>query len=135
MTYPLKQVEHAGLLSPPVPLRLNSQGQVGSETLLAINQTLAAIVKHINSGLSIGDGSQGSQTGNTRNQWLAFVSPGTANVEFEMPHGLGRTPFGFTVWFQDKAGSIYVSNFGSWNRDRILLKCSVATLSGVIELG
>lgn len=133
--YPLKQVEHEGLLSPLPPLRLNPQGQVGTETLLALNQALSSIIKHINSGLSIGTGSQGSQTGNTRNQWLSFVTPSTPDLEFEMPHGIGRTPIGYTVWFQDKAGSIYVSNYGSWNRERILLKCSVATLSGIIELG
>lgn len=132
--YKLRQVEHDGLLAPPASIRLGHDGKIGPGAIVAINQTLAAIVNHINSGLSVGNSTAGTQTGNFRNQWLVFTSPSTANLEFELPHGLDRVPIGFTVWFLNKNAVVYASNFGSWNKDRILLKCSAVTTEVVLEL-
>jgi hypothetical protein len=133
-SYPLKAVEHAGLLAPPASIRLGHDGKIGPGAIVAINQTLAAIVNHINKGLSIGTSQAGTQTGNFQNQWLVFTSPSGANTEFELPHGLGRVPIGFTVWFVNKGAVVYASNFGSWNKERILLKCNTATTEVVLEL-
>jgi len=132
--YSIKDVEHDGIIAPPAPIRLTEDGNVSPATVLAINQTLAAIVKHINGGLSVGTGQARSRVGNFQNQWLVFTSPSAADTEFELPHGLGRTPIGFTTWFVNKAGVLYIDNYGSWNRDRILLKCSTGTTACVIEL-
>jgi len=133
-TYPLKQVEHEGLIAPPPQVRLGDDGKVSVASIVSLNQTLASIIRHINSGLSVGAAGAGTQVGNFRNQWLVFLSPGTANVEFELPHGLGRAPIGFTTWFVDAAAVIYASRYGSWNKERILLKVNVASVNCVIEL-
>lgn len=132
--YDIKDVEHDGILAPPAPIRLGEDGQINIETIVSINQTLSSIVRHINGGLSVGTAQARSRAGNFRNQWIVFTSPSTPDEEFELPHGLGRTPIGFTTWFIDDGGVVYVSNYGSWNRERILLKCSVASANCVIEL-
>lgn len=132
-TKPLIRGE-AGIISPPPPLKPNEDGTVSVQSIVSLNQTIAALVKAINSGLSMGTGVNGGQAGNINNQWLTFVTPGVADTEFEMPHGLNRTPLGFAVYFIDKAASLYVSNYGSWTKNRILLKCDTATVSCVIQL-
>jgi hypothetical protein len=131
---PIREVEHLGLLGQPAPLILGKDQQVTPEAIVSINRTLAALVTHINRGLSVGTGQVGSRVGNFRNQWLVFLSPSTADLEFELPHGLGRTPIGFTTWFVDKAGVIYASRFGSWNKERVFLKVSTTSTNCAIEL-
>ena len=133
-TYPMREVEHEGLIAPPPSVRLGADGKVSVESVVSLNQTLAAIVRHINTGLSIGTGAAGTKTGNFRNQWLVFLSPSSANTTIELPHGLGRTPLGFTTWFVDANAVIYAFNYGSWNRERILLRVSAAAVNCVIEL-
>lgn len=132
--YKIKQVEHDGIIAPPSPIIRSIDGKINVESIVSINQTLAAVVKKINHGLSVGTAQAGSGVGNFRNQWLVFVSPSVADEEFELPHGLKRTPIGFTTWFIDAAGIIYVSRYGSWNKERIFLKCSAGSASCVIEL-
>jgi hypothetical protein len=123
-----------GIVSPPPPIKLNEDGTVSVQSLVSLNQTVAALIKAINSGLSMGSGVNGGQAGNIRNQWLTFVTPSVADTEFEMPHGLDRVPLGFATYFVDKAATIYVSNYGSWTKTRLLLKCDTASTSCVIQL-
>ena len=132
--YRLREVEHEGLISVPAPVRLGADGKVTVGAIVALNQTLAAIVRHINGGLSVGTSQAGTKAGNFRNQWLVFTSPSGANTEFELPHGLLRVPIGFTTWFVNANAVIYASNYGSWNKERILLMCSGASVDCVIEL-
>jgi len=132
--YKPKEVEHEGLLAPPVPIRLGKDGGITPGMIVSLNQTLTAIVSHINGGLSMGTAQAGTRTGNMRNQWLVFVSPGTADLEFELPHGLGRVPFGYTTWFVDKAAIVYASRYGSWNRERIFLKVNATSVNCILEV-
>jgi len=124
-----------GIIAPPPPIKLNEDGTVNVQSIVSVNRTLAGLVKHLNSGLSMGAGVNGQQTGSIKNQWLTFVTPSTPDEEFEMPHGLDRVPVGFCTWFLDKGAVVYVSNYGSWTKTRILLKCNTASTSCVIELG
>jgi hypothetical protein len=123
-----------GIFSPPAPLKLNADGTVNVQSIVSLNLTIQSLITHLNKGLSLGDGTTGSQTGNIFGEWLAFVTPSSANVEFELPHNLGQTPFGVSTWFQDVAGSLLVSRYGSWNKRRILLKHSGTSVSCVVFL-
>lgn len=134
MTYPIKKVEHSGLISPPAKIRLGKDGQITVESIVSLNQAIENLTKHINGGLSVGTAEEGTIVGNFNNQWLVFVSPSVADTEFELPHGLGRTPIGFTTWFVDKAAVVYVSRYGSWNKSRIFLKVNQGSVNCVIEL-
>lgn len=123
-----------GVISPPPPLQLDDDGKVSTQSIVGLNQTIAAVIKALNSGLSMGAGVNGGQAGNMRNQWHTFVTPSTPDEEFEMPHGLDRVPIGFSPYFMDKAAILYVSNYGSWTKTRFLIKCDTATVSCVIQL-
>lgn len=121
-----------GMLATPPPLRLTKEGTLPVTAIVSINQTLAGIVKHINNGLSFGSGVNGEQPGGLDAQTLSFTAPSGANTEFEVPHGLRRTPWGFFPAFINLGGVIYASNYGSWNKERVLLKCSAASADCII---
>lgn len=130
---PLKRTED-GVFAPPPPIRLNTDGTINVESLVALNLILGGLITHINKGLSLGDGTNGSQMGNLFGQWLSFVTPSSANVEFEMPHGLGVAPFGWIPVFTDGDGVLKASNYGSWNSSRVLFKHGGTSVSMIIGL-
>lgn len=123
-----------GIIAPPPPIKFNDDGTINVQSVVTLNQVISDLIKHINSGLSTGNGTDGGQTGNTQNQWLSFVTPSVADTEFELPHGLQRTPVGFATYFVDAAAIVYISNYGSWTNKRILLKCDSVSTSCVILL-
>lgn len=50
---------------------------------------------------------------------------GTADVEFEVQHGLGRVPRHY-LWNADVAGSVYDSRRTEWTELLMYLKCSAS---------
>jgi hypothetical protein len=66
--------------------------------------------------------------------WKATgTTPGAANTEFAVNHGLGRIPLGFQVWSVNKAAHLYQSTT-AWTTTQIFLKCDVATVNFVIAI-
>jgi hypothetical protein len=61
-------------------------------------------------------------------QKLEAVSDATPDTEFSFAHGLDRTPRGFLIINQDKAGSFYAGTT-AWDDTDIYLKCSAATVA------
>jgi hypothetical protein len=123
----IKQTDWA--FSEPGPIRLAEDGKIGVEAITQLNSLIAAIAKRLNQGLSLGSGDQATQTGNIFGQWIEVTStPSVADTEFQLPHGLGRTPVGYFVAKRDKAGTLYVSSAGSWNRDVVYFKDSGAAV-------
>lgn len=61
-------------------------------------------------------------------QYQDVTTPGTANTEFTVNHGLGRVPVGYLVVGRDKAAIIYNSTT-AWTETAIYLKCNVATVA------
>jgi hypothetical protein len=58
-----------------------------------------------------------------------LISPGVADTEFPVLHGLGRVPAGFDVTYQDKAGTIYVNGKANLGETIMYLACSTATMT------
>lgn len=55
--------------------------------------------------------------------WKASgTTPGVANTEFSVSHGLGRVPFGFIVVNQNLAAHFFKST-SAWTSTNIFLKC------------
>ncbi len=62
------------------------------------------------------------------------VTTPKANVEFEIHHGLGRTPTGYDVRRRDKACTVYDSGVGSWNKTTMRLKCDAADATVTLRI-
>lgn len=83
------------------------------------------IVRKINGGISMGDGLNSSLAGNLDAQIIDWTFA-DANVEYEIPHSLGRIVVGYEPVRKDRACDIYDSNAGQWSPTALFLKCSVA---------
>lgn len=84
----------------------------------------------LNAGIDFGLSTQTNlrtYTGNMGGQWRNVVTPG-ANVEFAIPHDLGRVP-SFYLYNLEKNGVVYqLPDTGTaWTTTNIYVKCSVAT--------
>jgi hypothetical protein len=123
-----------GVISEPGPIRLNKDGTVGVEALNHLNALMAAIIQKMNRGLSRGNGQNATLTGNLFGQYLEFVTPSVADVEFQVPHGLDYTPVGYNLLNIDSKGYLYSSSIGSWGPEKIYLKSSVGGALCLIEL-
>ena len=123
-----------GVFAPPPPIRFNEDGTINVESVVTLNQVISDLIRHMNSGLSMGDGTDGGQTGNIQNQWLSFVAPSAADTDIELPHGLNRIPTGFSTYFVDAAAVVYVRDYGSWTKKRIIVRCDTGGTSCVIQL-
>jgi hypothetical protein len=83
----------------------------------------------VNGGIDFGVSTQTSPSqysGNMNGQWANVTTPG-ANVEFAVPHNLGRIP-SFYFFISDVACDLYqLPNTGTaWTAINIYLKCNVA---------
>lgn len=75
--------------------------------------------------VGLGDGSDGSRAGSLDAFTQVVADTGSADTEFTVAHGLGRTPVGFIVVRIDRAGIVYDSG-SAWDGTNIKLKCSAA---------
>lgn len=120
------------VLTEPGPIRVGSDGKVPPEALAVLNLVVLGLIKKINGNLSLGQMVHGQLTGNFLGQCIQITAtPSVADTEFEIPHGLTTVPV-FFWYFLDRAGDLYASNFNSWNKDRLLLRCSVASAAATI---
>lgn len=103
-------------------------GKITEETALVLSTRLRDLVRKVNSEISLGNGVDGYRTGNIDGQFVdVATTPGTADTEFVIVHGLQRVPIGYNVVRKDKACDVYDSSIGSWTSSLMYLKCSVAT--------
>ena len=118
-----------GQIRQPPPLRVRD-GKIVQQTVDDVNQWLREIADRTNL-LSFGDGKSGAQAGNIDGQIIAnILSPaGGGATEFRVSHGLGRSPVGFLVTWQNKAGTIYSDGRASWNSSELRLRCDVTRVT------
>ena len=115
-------------ITTPGPLKVGEDGKIGVAGVEAVNLFLSSVVSKMNGNLTLGNGAHGTWAGNFYWQWIEFTSPSVADTEFTVPHGLDKVPQGFISVFQDKAGSLYVSSYGSWGKDLAYMKDSGASV-------
>jgi hypothetical protein len=75
--------------------------------------------------VGLSDGTDGSRAGSLDAFTQVVADTGTADTEFTVAHGLGRTPVGFIAIRIDRAGIVYDSGT-AWDGTNIKLKCSAA---------
>lgn len=112
-------------------LATTKDGQFTPNAIVQLLGFLRTLTQRLNGLVSFGGGVNSTWTGNVDGQRVEFTTPGVADTEFELWHGLGRVPVGRIVMLQDKAGSLYDSNTGGWGTERIYLKCDAASVTFV----
>lgn len=109
---------------PPITLE---DGKLSGTTATYLSSTLRGIIDKFNGGISLGNGLSGYRAGNLDAQYIDVFTPGVADTEFAVPHGLGRKPIGYDVVRRDKAAIVYDSSGGSWGDNVLYLKCNTAS--------
>ena len=103
----------------PPPLTKRQQ-----EVNTALDDLVMQLRGMLNSGLVFSD--------NFANSMVTYTSDGSVDTEKVLAHGLGKTPVGYIVYEQDKAGSLYTSDTGAggnaWDATNMYLMCNVATV-------
>lgn len=118
----------SGGLAPPGRVSLDQDGKITPESVITVNAFLDSVAQRVSGKLTLGDGTNYSRAGNINGQWIEFTTPATPDTEFQVDHSLGATPTGYLVVLQNKAGTLYTSQFASWDKNRIFLKCSAASV-------
>lgn len=115
-----------GVVSDLPPFPTPSDGKLSGTQVDYIISRIRALIAAINGRLTFGDGVHSSQSGNIDGQVkeVLFV---TANADYEVPHGLGRLPCGIIVLLVNVDGAVVRgSSTGSWNAERIFVRCNQA---------
>lgn len=109
---------------PPITL---SEGKLSDQQAAYITSAIRSLISAYNGGVSFGDGSQSSLSGNIDGQ-TKEVYFRYANTDVEVPVDVGgRVPIGVIVLDVNQDGAVVRGNQrGDWNAGRIFLRCSVA---------
>lgn len=114
---------------PPITL---SEGKLTDQQAAYITDAVRSLIRAYNGGVSFGDGSNSSHSGNIDGQ-TKEVYFATANTDVEVPHGLGRPPIGIIVLDVNVDGAVVRGNQrGDWNDNRLFLRCSQATTTALL---
>ena len=114
---------------PPITL---TDGKLTDQTAAYVTDNIRGIIRAINGGISFGDGSNSSLSGNIDGQ-TKEVYFALANTDEEIPHGLGRPPIGVIVLDVNMDGAVVRGNLrGDWNASRLFLRCSVAGTTALL---
>lgn len=104
-------------------------GRLTLDAVRYLHSLLVAVTSVINGKLTIGDGTSGAKAGNFDGQFITVLSPAAADTEFAIDHALGRIPVSVRVALADKHATVCTSSLGSWNGNRIYLKCSGSSVT------
>ena len=114
---------------PPITL---TDGKLTDQQVVTLSDALRSLIRAFNGGISFGDGSNSSLSGNIdgHTKEVFFVA---ANTDVEVPHGLGRTPIGVITLDVNVDGAVVRGNLrGDWNASRLFLRCSQAGTTALL---
>lgn len=115
----------SGALGDFPDLRL-TEGKMTEQTALSVSGKIREIIARLNGRISLGTGLSAHRAGNVNAQYIDVLTPGVADTEFIVPHGLQRKPIGYIVVRKDRAVDIYDSSAGSWTDSLLYLMADVA---------
>jgi hypothetical protein len=114
---------------PPITL---SEGKLTDQQAAYITDAVRNLIRAYNGGISFGDGSNSSHSGNIDGHTKEVYFT-VANTDVEVPHGLGRVPIGILVLDVNMDGAVVRGNQrGDWNANRLFLRCSVAGTTALL---
>lgn len=117
----------AGMIPIPPKIQFGLEGKLEQKAIASMNAFNSMIVRKLNGRLSLGDGSQSSLTGNTFGQYVEFVTPGVANTQFQIDHGLRKDVITRWIARQNKAAHLYDVNLSGWGSKSVYFKCDTAS--------
>jgi hypothetical protein len=103
------------------PITLTESGFT-EQQVAWLSSALSAITEAINGNLSLGNADHASRGGNFRAQWVQQLFT-SANVEVEIPHGLGRKAADVFFGLPSAAARFYTARRGSWTESTIWVAC------------
>ena len=114
---------------PPITL---SEGKLTDQQAAYITDAVRSLIRAFNGGVSFGDGSNSSHSGNIDGHTKEVYFP-VANTDVEVPHGLGRPPIGVISLDVNVDGAVVRgSQRGDWNATRLFLRCSQAGCTALL---
>lgn len=115
-----------GMLADLPPIGAVVDGRLTDAQVTSITDAIRLLVRTLNGHLSFGNGAHSSQSGNIDGHTKQVVFT-NANTDYEVPHGLGRTPIGIIVLDVDADGAVVRGGSrGSWSPTRLFARCNVA---------
>jgi len=119
MALPKRRENGLGHIPRAGRIKKEKDGTISESVIGAIQNQLRLITEAINGGLRLTSGGALGRTGNLDGQMVEFTTPDIADTEIAIPHSLGQAPEGYIVVLQNKAGSVYTSNFGGWDNNTV----------------
>jgi hypothetical protein len=117
---------------PDMPPITVSEGKLTDFQASYLTDSIRGLIRAFNGGISLGDGSQSSLSGNIDGHTKEVYFP-TANTDVEVPHGLGRVPIGILTLDVNMDGAVVRGNQrGDWNANRLFLRCSVSGTTALL---
>lgn len=111
---------------PDLPPVVAADGKLTDTQVAYLTDSIRNIIRAINGKLSLGNGTNSSQSGNVDGQ-TKEVYFASANTDYEVPHGLGRLPIGILVLNTNADGAVVRgASQGSWTLTRLFVRCNVA---------
>ncbi len=118
-----------GFITEPRALTMDVEGDhVDRLDVGTLNDFIHDVCRVINGGITLGSVIDVSRVGNLDAQYRVVDFPAAANTSQEVYHDLERTPTGYIIVGQDRAGDVYEFDYTAWTETRIILRCSVASL-------
>ena len=86
--------------------------------------------------VSFGSATSGDKGENLSGEFVEFTTSATPDAENTISHTMGVIPLGFTILWQDKAGSLYQgpTTGTNWTSSNVYLRCDVASVTFKIFL-
>ncbi|HUW56738.1 MAG TPA: hypothetical protein VMZ92_08890 [Planctomycetota bacterium] len=123
-----------GMLATFEGLEAREDGKFTKSMAFALRQAFDSVRDKVNGLLTFGTGAQGSWPGNFDGYVKDFKFPTVADTEVVVMHELGRAPRFLWVALQDRAGSVYVSNYAGWGPQKVYLKASAGDMEVTLVL-
>lgn len=115
----------AGMIA-DLPAVSSQDGKLTDTQVSYLIDAIKRVISAINGKITLGDSTHSSQSGNVDGQWKE-VTFASANVDYEVPHGLGRVPVGIIVIDVNVDGAVVRGGSrGSWSPTRMFVRCNQA---------
>lgn len=106
------------------PLTLTSD-KLTEQQAAWLSSAINAVTVAINGQLSFGNTDHATRAGNFFGQWIQQYFR-DANVEVEIPHGLGRAPYDVWIGLPNAPCRFYSNKRGSWSASTFWMACDTA---------
>ena len=110
-------------------IETDENGGLSSTLATLMYLSIQGLMNRFNGLISLGTCAHGHRAGNLDAETIHWHTPVTADIEFEVPHELGRIPVGYEVISRDKPVVIYDSRKQFWTPKSFFLKSSSTLIS------